>query len=187
MESHDERVRRFNSTSKRVWGEVPDGVFKRDGRWIRPCPKCGVEVSHARKNYCVNAHLIEQLCKRCSNINNNNNPMGLVGPVRQSWYNAFKTSAITRGYNWCLTIEQVGELWASQGGRCALTGWDIKWASHGHAPNGPETTASIDRIDSDGDYTLDNIQLVHKWVNMAKGTMSQDDFIAMCRAVSDAS
>ena len=45
------------------------------------------------------------------------------------------------------------------------------------------TNISVDRIDSLGDYTSDNIQLVCCVVNFMKGTMPQDLFIEFCIAV----
>lgn len=104
----------------------------------------------------------------------------MVGPVRVAWFNSFYKSAISRGYDWDLTIEQVAALYERQGGRCALTGWQIQWSAQGW-----DHTASLDRIRNDSGYTLDNVQLVHKAVNMSRGSLSVDDFIEMCCAVAD--
>ena len=60
-----------------------------------------------------------------------------------------------------------------------MTGWNISWSETKW-----EHTASIDRIDNNKDYTLENIQLVHKTVNMARGTLTVSEFIDMCKAVS---
>lgn len=46
-----------------------------------------------------------------------------------------------------------------------------------------ETTASLDRIDSDQGYILGNIQWVHKIVNIMKQDTVQSEFIGWCRAV----
>ena len=157
--------------------ELPSDVRKVDGRWLRNCPKCGIEVSHLRRNYCVNSSILRQNCKRCSNIDNH--PSGMVGPVRVSWFNSFHKSAISRGYEWKITIEEIATLYEFQKGKCAMTGWNISWSETKW-----EHTASIDRIDNNKDYTLENIQLVHKTVNMARGTLTVSEFIDMCKAVS---
>jgi hypothetical protein len=65
--------------------------------------------------------------------------------------------------------------------KCALTGWDIMFPETGHPQ---EATASIDRIDSSLGYTKDNIQIVHRDVNMMKSKYSQEHFIAVCCAVA---
>ena len=45
-------------------------------------------------------------------------------------------------------------------------------------------TASLDRIDSSKGYTIDNVQWVHKKVNMMKKDMSDSEFIAWCNEIS---
>lgn len=104
----------------------------------------------------------------------------MFGSVRVSWYNSFHKSAISRGYKWEIGIEDIDALYDIQRGRCAMTGWNIGWSS-----TGQNHTASIDRINNDGNYTLDNIQIVHKSVNMCRGTMNVEEFIEMCKAVAD--
>jgi hypothetical protein len=158
--------------------EAPADVRKVDGRWLRDCPKCGTVVSHLRRNYCCNASLIKQPCKACSN--KNNHPAGFIGSVRVSWFNGFHRNALTRGYDWDISIEDVDALFQSQGGKCALSGLDIAFV------DGPRvlTTASIDRIDNSIGYTMGNIQLVHKHINMMRGTLSVDDFVELAKAVA---
>lgn len=156
----------------------PDGVRKENGRWLRNCPKCGVVIDHLRRNYCIHAHLNTQPCKRCSNINNH--PSGMCGSVRISWFNSFKKSAITRGYEWDITPEIVDEVYNFQGGKCSLSGLDIGW-SEVHWTH----TASIDRIDNSMGYTKENIHLVHKKINMMRGTLTVQEFKAFCEAVAN--
>ena len=60
-----------------------------------------------------------------------------------------------------------------QNKKCALTGSELEI----------NVTASVDRIDSKKGYTKDNVQWVHKKVNLMKGTMSQKDFIETCKSV----
>ena len=159
--------------------ELPEGVSKsEDGRWIRFCPTCGTEINHLRRNYCIGAHNTKQPCKKCSNISNH--PSGMEGSVRLSWYESFRKSAITRGYSWSLTPKEVNELYEEQNKVCALSEISIGWAVSGW-----EHTASIDRIDNDLGYSVDNIQLVHKNINMMRGSLPIDDFIRFCEAVAN--
>ena len=44
---------------------------------------------------------------------------------------------------------------------------------------------SIDRIDSSQGYYIENIQLVYPKINMMKFTYSQEEFIDMCKRVSN--
>lgn len=62
-----------------------------------------------------------------------------------------------------------------QGYRCALSGRELT----------PEA-ASIDHripISRGGAHDLGNVQIVHHQVNSAKGTMTAEEFIALCRDV----
>lgn len=159
--------------------ELPDGVFKNENnRWVRYCPSCEKEVTHLRRNYCIGAHNIKQPCKQCSNINNH--PSGMVGAVRVAWYESFLKSAISRGYSWELTPELVNEMYEEQNGLCALSGLSIGWSKVGW-----DHTASIDRIDNTLGYSIDNIQLVHKKVNMMRGSLSVDEFTELCLSVAN--
>lgn len=80
-----------------------------------------------------------------------------------------------RGLPTTVTLDEAFALFAHQGERCAYTGFQLTFH--------PEKTASLDRINSDKGYTLDNIQWVHKIVNIAKNSQSHEEFIAMCYAV----
>jgi hypothetical protein len=45
--------------------------------------------------------------------------------------------------------------------------------------------ASVDRIDSDGGYTPDNVQLVCVRVNLMKGPLDQSMFFRMCHVIAN--
>lgn len=65
----------------------------------------------------------------------------------------------------------------SNGYRCALTGWILT----------PETFEldHIVSLNDGGKHEVENLQCVHPLVNKAKGTMGNDQFIAMCKAVAE--
>jgi hypothetical protein len=78
-----------------------------------------------------------------------------------------------------ITPEYIWDLFVRQEGRCALSGTSLQ------IHNNPKVnTASLDRIDSSQGYTPDNVQWVHKVVNMMKGTYDQQVFVDMCSAVA---
>ena len=159
--------------------ELPDGVYKNEEkRWVRHCPLCDSEITHLRRNYCIGSHNVQQPCKRCSNIGNH--PSGMVGSVRLSWYESFRKSAITRGYSWDIPAEIIDVMYTEQQGRCALSGLPIGWSSVGW-----DHSASIDRIDNELGYTDQNIQLVHKRINMMRGSLPVEEFIELCSLVGN--
>ncbi len=69
-----------------------------------------------------------------------------------------------------ISIDFVVELWHKQGGKCAITGMDMI-----HRPN-ELCGASVDRIDNSRGYLPDNVHLVCRWVNLARGKFTLDEF-----------
>jgi hypothetical protein len=104
----------------------------------------------------------------------------MIGAVRVSWYNSFLKSAITRGYEWELTPEFIDAMHEEQDGQCAYSGLPIAWSDVGW-----DHTASIDRIDNDKGYTEDNVQLVHKDVNMMRGSLDDEKFKQLCIQIAN--
>lgn len=86
-------------------------------------------------------------------------------------------SARSRGISIDLNIEQAEQLLESQGFRCKLTNRSLI------EPAG-QFVGSIDRIENDGPYTIDNIQWVDKDVNRMKWKHSQEYFVQTCKEVA---
>jgi len=73
-----------------------------------------------------------------------------------------------RGITCQLSIKELDDLWEKQDGRCAYTNRELTLTSEG--------TASLDRIDSSIGYKLDNVQFVHKTVNVMKWALPEEEF-----------
>ena len=139
------------------------------------CLICGKPRNITRQDHAKK--LSKQPCKTCSN--KSNHPQGEEYGIRVSWFNKFKNSARYRFLDWELTIEDVATLLAQQSGRCALSGlWLVTRGTF------KEITASIDRIDSSKGYTMGNVQLVHKDINMMKQSFEQSYFVSLCQKVA---
>jgi hypothetical protein len=90
----------------------------------------------------------------------------------------------TRGSRTLPFTISMADAWAQfekQDGRCALTGWSLLIEHRSHSVS--TKTASLDRIDSNKGYEVGNIQWLHKSVNQMKWSLTQDQFIEVCRAV----
>lgn len=99
------------------------------------------------------------------------------GDISGFFWSNVKFNAKHRNLKVSLTIEEAWELFLWQERRCALTGWELSF-------NNPKT-ASLDRIDSSLNYTLDNVQWTHKEVNKIKWQLHEDRFVEICRAVAE--
>ena len=76
-----------------------------------------------------------------------------------------------------VTTANVMQLLEHQGYRCALTGRRLQPA-----------TASLDHITpirSGGEHVIENTQVLHKDVNRAKSTLTNEEFVQLCREVVD--
>ncbi len=91
-----------------------------------------------------------------------------------------KSRAVERDLDFDLDLTFIAGLWASQSGRCKLTGRTML-LGRGHETR--PSAASIDRIRSDGGYTQDNVQLACWAANVAKQSFTIAEFVALCRDV----
>lgn len=159
-----------------------DGVFATGqlvGEWTIVTPTIVVDkeakvkcaCSCGRERYVSCYTLIKgtsKSCKICQNENSsgsdNNNWKG-VGAIPLSYFRTATTDDDRIA---------LSETWDDSNGKCAMTGWDISIS---------DRTASPDRIDSSKGYTKDNIQWVHKNVNIAKNMFDNDYFLTICHSI----
>lgn len=117
-------------------------------------------------------------CRRCQGqrYSGQGNPRWRgYGGIPLSHWNRIVRNASASGREVCITIEDAWRRFEEQKGLCALTGLGLNFAKRG--------TASLDRIDSNGDYTLGNIQWVHKAVNSLKSNFPEDELVYWCRLI----
>lgn len=160
-------------------------------KYSRICPICNKEINYTCYKSFYSAKSRNSGCKSCRTT---------IANKSVKRYNAKENNINWKGYkeipfNWFsryflrnskntkrignITIEQVYDLWIKQNKKCALSGLDI-----GFYDDKISHTCSIDRINSSLEYTLDNIQLVHKHINIMKNVYSHDYFIEMCKKVA---
>ena len=89
-----------------------------------------------------------------------------------------RAEAIRRGYSWELTTEEVHDMIINTK-ICSISGLPLTLAVS--AIDG----SSIDRIDGTKGYLTENVQVVSKRINVAKNTMTDEEFIEMCEAVAN--
>lgn len=102
--------------------------------------------------------------------------------ISGDWWSTIQRQAASRSIEFNLEISEIYHLLQKQNYKCALSQLEIYLVSN----NKSRPTASLDRINSNGDYTIDNVQWVHKDVNKMKMDFNQSHFITMCKLIADA-
>lgn len=138
--------------------------------------------------YCVveHRHLICGYSKSCGHlrklIGKDNKTWRGCGEITGSYFSSIRFSAKNRGIEFNLTIEFLWELFLKQDRKCVLSGINLFFyisKKYTHTQ-----TASLDRIDSNKGYTEDNVQWVHKDLNIFKKSLSDEEFIKWCHMIS---
>lgn len=123
-------------------------------------------------------------CQKLVLTGENNHAWKGYKDIPLQFWNRIKRDARKRGLDFGVSIEEAWELFLKQEKRCALTGDILTFATFTQChKNKKSHTASLDRIDSSKDYTISNIQWVHKHVNMIKSTLTNEQFIQLCEKV----
>jgi hypothetical protein len=99
--------------------------------------------------------------------------------IAQSVFNKIRAKAIDRNLSFSINIQELYGLYVNQNKLCAISGVPIKFKKN----HKDEQTASLDRIDSNKPYTLDNVQWVHKKVNTMKWNLKQEEFLYWCKII----
>ena len=118
----------------------------------------------------------------CSRRGPNNPSWKGIGEIHQSVLTKIRDDAKIRKLEFGLTLEYLWSLFVGQNKKCNLTG-DI--LCFGQTCRDTSRTASLDRIDPDKGYVEGNVQWVHKNVNFAKQSMTQNQFVSMCKKVAN--
>ena len=136
-------------------------------------------------------------CKICSRIENSFNSRGkgstTIGELSGTFISSIREKARSRNIKWEVTNEDLYNLLVKQNFKCALSGIPLllnaitvrtSTGKSAHV-NSSKITASLDRIDFRKDYTIDNVQWVHKVVNIMKNTLFDNDFIWICKKIAE--
>lgn len=95
----------------------------------------------------------------------------------QTLYNAKR-----RKIDVLISIEEALHQFIKQRGLCYLTGLPIT-IHLSKSKNNPKNTGSLDRINSNNDYTYDNISWCHKNINQSRKDLDLNYYIKLCEQV----
>lgn len=105
------------------------------------------------------------------------------GEISLTYFNRIVGTAKDRDLNFDIGIEYLWKLFLEQNRKCAISGLDLVFSTNSRLQS--QQTASLDRIDSNRGYIQDNLQWVHKDINIMKGRMPEHDFIRYCTLIAD--
>lgn len=146
--------------------------------WLVKCHGCGKTY---KKNSIQLRNKRTQSCGCAVKRRNNESPHWRgVGEISSTYVSHYRTNAKKRGIDFLVTPEYLWKLFLLQDRKCALSSLPIEFGRMGR----DNTTASLDRIDSDKPYQIGNVQWVHKHVNAMKLDHKQDYFINLCKLIA---
>lgn len=152
--------------------------------WLCKCD-CGKLVER-REQTIVTYRTQSCGCKHPRHNQGKNHPLWCgTGDISGQYFDSIKCRANKLKIEFDITIEQLWEIFLKQNRLCALTGLPLNFSTYRQRRKGNEQTASIDRIDSNKGYTIDNVQWVHKDINRMKNSYDQKYFLQICQLVVD--
>lgn len=112
-----------------------------------------------------------------------NNPLWKGGEfIPKTLYSYYKKQAEKRGKSFNITLDDLDKQFKKQNGKCAISGITLKDPKP--IAKRKESDLSLDRIDSTKGYDKNNIQWVHKTINMMKWSLSQEEFLSWCKIIA---
>jgi hypothetical protein len=122
---------------------------------------------------------VRGLCQQCVTLQKAKKTSATPESYLQVLNIQLKSQRLKQGIQYDLTKEDVVDLWNAQNGKCALSGVLMTHQRDGTYGDRKkkEFNASIDRINPNGPYVRQNVQLVANRINTMKHTLSQDMFM----------
>lgn len=160
---------------------VVSPATKKNGRsrWVCKC-ECGAVKEVAAK------HLLTTAIKSCGCLLKEKARERFLKrepleSMKRRMYLTYVSSARSRGIEMCINEDQMSDI-ASM--NCHYCGSEPRaFSSRLKTPHDPYMANGLDRVDSEIGYVVGNVVPCCKVCNMAKGTMTNDEFIEMCNMV----
>jgi hypothetical protein len=144
-------------------------------KWVCEC-ECG-KITEVYRDALLDGRTTSCGCYRVEKMFNG------CGDLSGSYWNRIVKGAAVRDLEFSITIEDAWKKFVGQDGKCVLSGINIE-VIRDYTRHHDKHTASLDRIDSNLGYTINNIQWVHRDINIMKGKLSQSYFIYLCKEVA---
>lgn len=134
-------------------------------------------------NNCIKIYSYQHECKNLPSLpkykNVTHKNFKGVGYITKDYYSSIKRGALYRNLEMSVSIEDINKMFIYQSGKCKLTGEDLYFSTRSKTGN-----ASLDRINNNKGYIIDNIQWVHKKVNKLKYKLTQEKLLDICKNIT---
>lgn len=157
---------------------------RNDGRYWKCKCDCGnetlVRATRIKNNIIKSCGCLNEL-KRSKSSNWKG-----CGEVSASYFKSVKKNSEIRKKDipFEITIEDMSNQFEKQNHKCAYTGLELKFGINARDEK-KNRTASLDRINSSKGYTKDNIQWVHKVVNIMKNDINHSEFLEIINLIQE--
>lgn len=178
VKNPDLEGKKFNSLL--VVKEIP-AIYRKNGRQRirRVLVKCDCGTMTELDAHWVFSGLWKSCGCRLRKRGNESPAFRGTGEIPSTYWGALRASATDRNIPFNITAQEAWNLFLTQKRKCALSGESI---SFNRKPIG---TASLDRKDSAGPYSIENVQWIQKDINYMKMDLPQDRFIQLCRQIAE--
>jgi len=169
--------------------QLVDFHVSRHGKFGRAarCKKC-MKVWHA--TYYWRPGVKERINAQATAWQKNLSPeqRAVKNQKTRKWFETLPTGVLGKNLRRALkrfptenpvTVIELLEMWERQEGKCVVSGIEMTWGKGAFYP----TSLSVDRINPEIGYTKGNVRLVLYAVNAFKGRWTDEDMIAIARAM----
>ena len=167
---------------KNKYAKVYGKNYCRVGKYEKTCKVCN-------KSFIFKHHSEVTCSPECKKINHLQVSYDLLDGDWDKYLQSLCRNRIEPNRQKQFTAQDLKNMLIKQEYKCALTGETltcvVKRNIGSNKRNRYPTNVSIDRIDSQKGYTIDNIQLVCLIVNIAKQDSTVTEYINWCRKVAD--
>ncbi|MCJ7638148.1 MAG: hypothetical protein MUO21_11720, partial [Nitrososphaeraceae archaeon] len=152
------------------------------------CPKC--EIDHPTKEFDSDKSQPDGLQSYCKKVKHDQRLIYLstYDGFIKNLFKDIRSNAKKRKIQVNITLNDIEELYIKQNKRCAITNilmtYQATERKEGDQHILNKLNISVDRIDSKKPYTKDNIQLLCAIINRMKMSLSNDEFLLLCGAIT---
>lgn len=132
------------------------------------------EAAQRRRNTKEGKAQLAKIAKRCWDNGRKDRDKAYKQSLKDKHFFVWRARQWSASYHVKITAQDLARLWKSQRGQCALSGRKLSRNAH------------LDHIipeSKGGNHTIDNLRWLDPQVNVARGNMADEEFIAMCEQI----